>query len=602
VVASYPTSTGAPIKNLYHSADGQVIEERWGSDPVGSAVKYQYVWSPAGVNTLVLRDEYASGALSQRLYVEQDANGNVTSLTNTGGSAAARFLYDPYGNVTFMNAAGTSPATPVSWDYTFQGGRRDLVTGRVSFGARDYIPFEGKWAQRDPLGLAAGNNVYQFVGGNPATYTDPTGLYIDKDDGRPASPKPTSRPGRPSDDGYSAGQELGNFLNYSGQNLSAAGEGFANGVMGAFGLAAEGVYSLYDVGQGLGYQLGLTDGVDPQSAAGRAYKSGGLSGMANGLYQGVWNGVSGTFHVVNGAIKDFYVNNDARGVSNLAGGIAADVVIGAGIAKLKGARSPARRVKGGCFAAGTPIRMAFGTKPIEDIRRDDLVLSRHESGPEAPLTTARVVQTFVRHANLVALTVGSRTIRTTAEHPFWVRGRGWTDVKDLVVGDHLLGRDGEWTVLSKIEDEQELATVYNFEVEELHTYFLGGDEWGFSVWAHNNTAECFNTGNAAPNNPLTRGSTDLDNLTHYRWQSPSGRDYDLLLDSQVSGRDLIVRDGHFMPASGNFDEARGVLGRSGLRQLGRDIGNYFGIDFIDIPNALGKLNGGRIGPGRYRVR
>jgi RHS repeat-associated protein len=192
VVASYPTSTGAPVKNLYHSADGDVVEERWGSDPVGSAVKYQYVWSPAGVNTLVLRDEYASGALSQRLYVEQDANGNVTSLTNTSGTAAARFVYDPYGNVTFLNAAGTAPATPVSWDYTFQGGRRDQVAGRVSFGARDYVPFEGRWAQRDPLGLAAGNNVYQFVGGNPVAYTDPTGLY--KEAPGSGAPKPTSKP------------------------------------------------------------------------------------------------------------------------------------------------------------------------------------------------------------------------------------------------------------------------------------------------------------------------------------------------------------------------------------------------------------------------
>ena len=74
-------------------------------------------------------------------------------------------------------------------------------------------------------------------------------------------------------------------------------------------------------------------------------------------------------------------------------------------------------------------------KPIERIRPGDIVLSRNENSPEAPLTPARVVQTFVNHANIVALTIGSQTIRTTAEHPFWVRGRGWTDVKDLVVGD-----------------------------------------------------------------------------------------------------------------------------------------------------------------------
>lgn len=31
-------------------------------------------------------------------------------------------------------------------------------------------------------------------------------------------------------------------------------------------------------------------------------------------------------------------------------------------------------------------------------------------------------------------------------------------------------------------------TVYNFRVADWHTYFVGCDEWGFSVWAHN--AEC----------------------------------------------------------------------------------------------------------------
>jgi RHS repeat-associated protein len=100
-----------------------------------------------------------------------------------------------------MNAAGTAPATPVSWDYTFQGGRQDSVTGRVSFGARDYIPFEGKWAQRDPLGLGAGDpNIYEFADSNPTTYSDPTGLYIGKEDGRGSGGTPAS--GKKSGSGY----------------------------------------------------------------------------------------------------------------------------------------------------------------------------------------------------------------------------------------------------------------------------------------------------------------------------------------------------------------------------------------------------------------
>src|SRR5262249_25600536 len=33
-----------------------------------------------------------------------------------------------------------------------------------------------------------------------------------------------------------------------------------------------------------------------------------------------------------------------------------------------------------------------------------------------------------------------------------------------------------------------VETVYNLEVEDDHTYFVGSDEWRFAVWAHN--AEC----------------------------------------------------------------------------------------------------------------
>ncbi|MCI0702167.1 MAG: hypothetical protein L0241_13875, partial [Planctomycetia bacterium] len=30
-----------------------------------------------------------------------------------------------------------------------------------------------------------------------------------------------------------------------------------------------------------------------------------------------------------------------------------------------------------------------------------------------------------------------------------------------------------------------IETLYNLQVEDHHTYFVGCDEWGFSVWAHN---------------------------------------------------------------------------------------------------------------------
>jgi hypothetical protein len=55
----------------------------------------------------------------------------------------------------------------------------------------------------------------------------------------------------------------------------------------------------------------------------------------------------------------------------------------------------------------------------------------------------------------------------------------------LKVGDRLLSESGAWVTVEVVEDTGIWSTVYNLRVAEYHTYFVGCDEWGFSVWAHN---------------------------------------------------------------------------------------------------------------------
>ena len=45
--------------------------------------------------------------------------------------------------------------------------------------------------------------------------------------------------------------------------------------------------------------------------------------------------------------------------------------------------------------------------------------------------------------------------------------------------------DGQLLSLDSIEMTDKLQTVYNMRIADYHTYFVGCDEWGFSVWAHN---------------------------------------------------------------------------------------------------------------------
>ncbi|VTR96950.1 polymorphic toxin-type HINT domain-containing protein [Tuwongella immobilis] len=81
--------------------------------------------------------------------------------------------------------------------------------------------------------------------------------------------------------------------------------------------------------------------------------------------------------------------------------------------------------------------------------------------------------------------MAGQLIETIAEHPFWVVGRGWTPVWELTIGDSLTTITGETVSVEGVHETDRRETVYNLRVSDFHTYFVGCDEWGFSVWAHN---------------------------------------------------------------------------------------------------------------------
>jgi RHS repeat-associated protein len=153
-------------RDLYYSSAWQVLEER-----VGGATQAQYVWSPAYVDALVARD--AGGT---RLYVQQDANWNVTSVASAAGAVQERYAYDPYGKASFLDA-GFNPlaGSAVGWVYLHQGGRLDGVSGLYLFRHRDFSLTLGRWLEQDPLGYVDGMSLYAYVSSDPVALTDPSG-------------------------------------------------------------------------------------------------------------------------------------------------------------------------------------------------------------------------------------------------------------------------------------------------------------------------------------------------------------------------------------------------------------------------------------------
>lgn len=78
----------------------------------------------------------------------------------------------------------------------------------------------------------------------------------------------------------------------------------------------------------------------------------------------------------------------------------------------------------------------------------------------------------------------NRVLKTTAEHPFYVYGKGWTPACEIKDGD-LIRTDIGWVTINGTTDTGRYEAVYNVRVADCHTYFVGAEGWGFGVWAHN---------------------------------------------------------------------------------------------------------------------
>jgi hypothetical protein len=116
-----------------------------------------------------------------------------------------------------------------------------------------------------------------------------------------------------------------------------------------------------------------------------------------------------------------------------------------------------------CFAAGTPLLTPEGEKPIEEFKPGDWVLSAPEGDPEAAPEPRQVEEVFVNYMPLWHVQVGGRTIQTTSEHPFYVRGKGWTAAKDLQPGVLLRSHDGQWVAVESMT-EGEVLTPLSFSI------------------------------------------------------------------------------------------------------------------------------------------
>ena len=118
-----------------------------------------------GVGLDDIATSYNGSGTGGRYWPLTDERGSVTALSDGAGNLTYVNRYDEYGN-------------PQANDGRFQYTGQPWLPGAnvYHYRARQYAPQLGRFLQTDPIGYAAGSNLYAYVGGDPVNLVDPLGL------------------------------------------------------------------------------------------------------------------------------------------------------------------------------------------------------------------------------------------------------------------------------------------------------------------------------------------------------------------------------------------------------------------------------------------
>jgi len=152
---------------------GQLIAEFDGSS---GALKKEYVYG-GGMQATI---DSTNGIQ----YTTSDILGSPRVVTNSSGSVVSRHDYMPFGEELFAGTGGRTSTMGFSGNdgirKKFTGYERDNETGLDFAQARYFASTQGRFNSPDPVGGHAADpqswNRYAYVGNNPLTATDPTGM------------------------------------------------------------------------------------------------------------------------------------------------------------------------------------------------------------------------------------------------------------------------------------------------------------------------------------------------------------------------------------------------------------------------------------------
>lgn len=125
-----------------------------------------------GIGGLLARSEHSGlSAQPSTSFYHADGNGNVTCLVDDRNTVVARYIHDPYGNITASQGSLAEANL-----YRFSSKEFHPQSELVYYLYRYYEPNLQRWVNRDPIQEDGGFNLHLFVRNDPISYRDHLGL------------------------------------------------------------------------------------------------------------------------------------------------------------------------------------------------------------------------------------------------------------------------------------------------------------------------------------------------------------------------------------------------------------------------------------------
>ncbi len=361
-------------------------------------------------------------------YYRKNLQGDVIAIYKNNGQCVAEYAYDAWGKVLSVNNLTDANIGTLN-PFRYRSYYYDTETGLYYLNSRYYDPETGRFINADTTAVLdkakdniGGLNLYAYCDNNPVV-------------------------GRDDEGNMSFWAKLA--IAVAAVVVVAVVAAVVTVATGGTGAAALCAVASTFVGAAKGAVVGAVTGAISGAAMGavtgavEGYRENGWDGVLSGAAKGAWKGA----------------------VEGAEAGLLSGMVMGG----IGGAMNPSF-----CFVAGTAVLTTAGKKAIETIKVGDVIpCVDHITGEESE---KQVVSTSVNKVDrLIELDIDGEIIQCTDTHPFQVKGKGWVDAHMLNVGDTVYTKDWNTATIKRVDilELEEHIEVFNFEVDDCHTYYVG---------------------------------------------------------------------------------------------------------------------------------